>query len=208
MRYMKISTALLAVPLCLVALACENATDTGQPEALTNPSGPSDAHDDQSDDGFPFTLANGCLTTVGVTQSAGGRVVRGTAGDDAINCNDYNGVRGVTVFAGDGNDLIVGSMRNDRLFGGRGCDRVEGGLGGNDLVVGGPGNDNNGCVVPDYANADPSIPVHIPGGLFGGPGDDLVIGGPGDDDLNGGDGTDRCFGGPGTNTFIQCDNQP
>ena len=195
---MKSRLALLAVPF--LALAC---SDTG-PEALTNPPAPSFDHEAQSNDGFPVELANGCLATEGVTQRRGGRMVVGTAGDDAINCNDYNGVRGVVVFAGDGNDLIVGSMRNDLLFGGRGCDRVEGGLGGNDFVVGGPGNDNNGCVVPDYANAEPSIPVHIPGGLFGGPGRDLVIGGPGDDDLNGGDGTDRCIGGPGANTFIQC----
>ena len=64
MRCTKIPTALLAVPLCLGALACENPTETEQLEDLTNPPAPSFSFD------VPGDLGNGCidLSLTGVTQ--------------------------------------------------------------------------------------------------------------------------------------------
>ena len=118
-----------------------------------------------------------------VTLRRGGREVVGTDGDDTIDCFGYNlpGSKGVIVKAGDGNDLIVGSERDDQLFGGKGCDEISADEG-NDLVDGGQDNDS------DFTCG---------GGLFGGPGDDHVKGGPGDDDLSGGTGNDDLEGGPG-----------
>ena len=206
MRCMKISTALLAVPLCLGALACENPTDTEQPEALTNPPAPSFAHLSE------VTLANGCEASPGVTLRRGGKEVVGTELADWINCHDYDGPgsKGVTIRAGDGNDLVVGSQRDDKLFGGKGCDRVEGNDG-DDLVDGGPGDDSpdaqGGCNdIPDYA-AIGGAAIHIDGGLVGQDGDDEMKGGMGIDFMDGGAGTNTCEGGKGDDSggFVNCD---
>jgi Ca2+-binding RTX toxin-like protein len=46
----------------------------------------------------------------------------------------------VTFYGGDGNDLLVGSIRDDVLYGDNGDDRLIGGVG-NDLLWGGEGRD-------------------------------------------------------------------
>jgi len=72
---MKSRLALLAVPF--LALAC---SDTGQPEALTNPPAPS----------FTMSLLpNMCDVSAGVIQRKGGMEVVGTDGGDHIDCSGY-----------------------------------------------------------------------------------------------------------------------
>jgi len=64
---------------------------------------------------------------------------------------------GVTVDAGDGDDIVLGTIYNDTLDGGTGNDRLEGGDGddtlisggGNDILIGGLGND---IIVDDAAS--------------------------------------------------------
>ena len=197
MRGLKISTALLAVPLCLGALACENPIDTEQPDALSNPPAPSFSFHTG-----PVPLGNGCLDVLdsGVTTRKGGKEVVGTDFYDYIDCRLYNlpGSKGVTVKAGKGNDWVIGSPRDDDLSGGMDCDRVVG-LNGNDVVDGGPGNDSGlglgGCFVT----------VGVLGGLFGGNGADLVKGGTGNDFISGSPGPDVCEGGKGSDSFNLCD---
>lgn len=67
-----------------------------------------------------------------------------------------------------GNDVILGTSGDDRIFAGRGDDVICG-LGGNDRIFGGPGNDT----------------------VYGGPGNDRIVGGPGSDTVRGGPGRDR-----------------
>ncbi|UUR08366.1 Calx-beta domain-containing protein [Sphingomonas glaciei] len=74
---------------------------------------------------------------------------------------------GITVNAGNGDDVVNGTGGEDRLSGGNGIDRLFG-LDGHDHLDGGNGNDQ----------------------LFGGRGNDLLIGGQGDDLLEGGAGRD------------------
>ena len=178
---MKSRLALLAVPF--LALAC---SDAEQPEALTNPPAPL----------FQIALGNGCFDVLetGVTTRRGGREVIGTDGNDEIDCNLYDlpGSKGVIVKAGDGSDLIIGSIFDDQLFGGKGCDRVEGNLG-NDVVDAGPDNDNGDCTFDAGATI---------GGAYGQEGDDLVKGGKGDDFLDGSGGTNVCEGGKGDDEIV------
>lgn len=74
---------------------------------------------------------------------------------------------GITLNAGNGDDLVNGTGGEDRLSGGNGADRLFG-LDGHDRLDGENGNDQ----------------------LFGGRGNDLLIGGQGDDQLEGGAGRD------------------
>ncbi|WP_081603032.1 calcium-binding protein [Fortiea contorta] len=76
------------------------------------------------------------------------------------------------------NKNLVGTNRNDYLFGGDGDDYIDGGKG-NDWLFGGDGNDT----------------------LDGGKGNDYLFGGDGNDIINGGDGNDWLFGGDGNNTL-------
>lgn len=80
--------------------------------------------------------------------------------------------RGVKYNAGDGNDRLFGTPRDDILNGGNGNDRVYG-RGGDDIVCGGTGNDK----------------------VFGDGGDDAVYGEEGRDEAEGGAGDDYVLGG-------------
>jgi Ca2+-binding RTX toxin-like protein len=73
-----------------------------------------------------------------------------------------------------GDDVIVGTPRNDVICGGGGDDRING-RGGRDTIYGGVGGDT----------------------ILGGFGDDRLFGQGGGDTLRGGDGGDRLVGGPG-----------
>jgi peptidyl-prolyl cis-trans isomerase B (cyclophilin B) len=84
-----------------------------------------------------------------------------------------------TVRGLDGDDLIRAGQGDDAIFGGNGNDILHGNLG-NDRVEGAEGNDF----------------------LRGGQGDDLIDGGDGNDYLVGDFGTDTLIGGAGVNTFI------
>lgn len=105
------------------------------------------------------------------------------------------------VFAGAGNDLVVGDGGRDLARGGAGNDELLG-RGGDDLLFGGRGADElQGMAGDDTlqggANAD-----RLRGGggedlLGGGAGRDRLFGGAGDDAIRGGGGADRLSGGAG-----------
>ena len=79
----------------------------------------------------------------------------------------------------EGNDLLVGGIKNDTLEGGAGDDRILGKMG-HDYLKGGEGDDS----------------------LFGMRGKDTLEGGAGDDVLSGGRGIDRLDGGAGDDTLV------
>ncbi|QGG95385.1 ExeM/NucH family extracellular endonuclease [Actinomarinicola tropica] len=102
----------------------------------------------------------------------GYRLLLGSAGPDLLVA--FPPGRPVLALGGDGDDLVVGSARDDVVCAGPGHDLVVAGAG-DDHVEGGPGN--------DLLLGGPGRDV-----LRGGPGDDVLLGGPGRDDLDGGSG--------------------
>ncbi|MGC4947076.1 calcium-binding protein [Streptomyces sp. DT224] len=109
------------------------------------------------------------------------RTVLGDAGDDMV-------MGPGTLYGGDGMDHLMGDSENQRMWGGRGDDMIEG-YGGDDTVYAGPGDD------------------HVMGGdgrdiVFGGSGDDVVHGEGGDDFLCGGTGKDSLDGGDGRDIVL------
>jgi Ca2+-binding RTX toxin-like protein len=84
-----------------------------------------------------------------------------------------------TVFAGGGDDRLIGLSGDDSFTGGAGNDLLEGGAGNDKLV----GDGDAGAAGNDL--------------LFGNAGDDVLIGGDGNDSLWGGAGADRLDGGDG-----------
>lgn len=95
---------------------------------------------------------------------------------------------GITVFAGNGNDVTNGTGGEDRLDGGNGNDAVYG-LDGHDWLTGGNGND----VLFGGAGQDL---------LYGENGNDVLDGGAGNDLLAGGNGNDTMTGGAGADQFL------
>ncbi|MEU1473165.1 calcium-binding protein [Streptomyces sp. NPDC005761] len=109
------------------------------------------------------------------------RTVLGDAGDDMV-------MGPATLHGGDGMDHLMGDSENQRMWGGRGDDMIEG-YGGDDTVYAGPGDD------------------HVMGGdgrdiLLGGSGDDMVHGEGGDDFVCGGTGKDTLDGGGGRDIIL------
>ncbi|MFF5900806.1 calcium-binding protein [Streptomyces argenteolus] len=109
------------------------------------------------------------------------RTVLGDAGDDMV-------MGPATLHGGDGADQLMGDSENQRMWGGRGDDMIEG-YGGDDTVYGGSGDD------------------HVMGGdgrdiLLGGSGDDTVRGEGGDDFVCGGTGKDILDGGDGRDVVL------
>ncbi len=88
------------------------------------------------------------------------------------------------VYGTDGNDLILG---NDRV------NRIDG-QGGNDCIVAGAGNEGWW-----WWGIFPVSPY-----LLGGDGNDVILGGSGNDIIVGGTGRDTIYGGPGTDS---CDGE-
>lgn len=104
----------------------------------------------------------------------------GQAGSDNLVVDESNGaLPAVQIFAGVGDDTLIGGSGADYLFGQAGNDRLEG-KGGNDFLFGGSENDT----------------------LIGGDGDDQMFGEAGDDLFiwNPGDDTDLMEGGTGVDT--------
>jgi Ca2+-binding RTX toxin-like protein len=104
---------------------------------------------------------------------------------------------GGSVFAGPGNDKMVGNSDpnfmigdsdNDIIDGKEECDMVTGAAG-NDIVKGGPGDDTQFCFQGS-------------GGVFGASGDDTVLGEDGNDLVRGGTGTDLVKGGNGNDLLF------
>ncbi len=113
-------------------------------------------------------------------------ILFGAQGDDVIYSAGAEGavaaevladVRGARIFAGEGNDTVIGSDRWDRMQGGVGNDRLLG-FKGNDWMRGGQGHDT----------------------LVGHEGGDDIYGGGGNDWLDADRFDARARGGPGTDT--------
>lgn len=118
----------------------------------------------------------------------------------------------VAVFAGAGNDTVIGSDQGDTIDSGTGIDSIVGNKGADFITLrgstgtiakGGKGNDqifvysNEGVVVEGNEDND-----FINGGngndsLYGGTGNDQLYGGKGNDQLHGGAGNDILAGGDG-----------
>jgi Ca2+-binding RTX toxin-like protein len=123
-------------------------------------------------------------------------VVQGRSGNDFLSVgsddqfNHATGILPLGVFmsGGPGDDLIAGSVNNDRIFGGDGKDLIYGATG-DDLIDGGAGNDEM------YGMDGNDI-------IWGGVGDDKIYGDAGDDQLYGGDGIDYLYGDDGNDRFL------
>ena len=102
-----------------------------------------------------------------------------------------------SLFGGISNDLISGLRGNDRLFGSGGSDLLLGGPG-QDLVFGQRGEDR----LEGGAGRDRLFGGSQDDWLFGDSGRDLLFGGQGNDDLDGGSGNDRLFGQQGDDLLI------
>jgi Ca2+-binding RTX toxin-like protein len=92
-------------------------------------------------------------------------------------------VTDVIIYGLKGDDYIIGGSGNTELYGGDGNDNIIAGFG-NALMVGGEGDDV----------------------LIGGSGNNILVGGPGNDQLYAGTGTDTLIGGPGAD-FFNCGSQ-
>ncbi|HRK31115.1 MAG TPA: calcium-binding protein [Tepidisphaeraceae bacterium] len=107
-----------------------------------------------------------------------------------------DGEQSVTIWAGGGDDTVIGSPGRDSLMGEDGNDRIYGG-GENDTIRGGNGRD----ILVGGGGADR---LHGDGGndlLVGEGGNDTLNGNSGNDNLHGGSGDDRLFGGSGNDTI-------
>jgi Ca2+-binding RTX toxin-like protein len=92
-------------------------------------------------------------------------------------------VTDATIYGLNGNDYIIGGSGNTKLYGGDGNDDINAGFG-NAQMYGGKGNDV----------------------LVGGEGNNVILGGPGNDQLYAGTGTDTLIGGTGAD-FFNCGSQ-
>ncbi|GAA2389979.1 hypothetical protein GCM10010420_12070 [Streptomyces glaucosporus] len=141
-------------------------------------------------------LGDGDDTIAAFTPGVG--TVSGGPGDDELHAHTARTVLGdagndmvmgpAALHGGDGMDHLMGDSSNQRMWGGRGDDMIEG-YGGDDTVHAGPGDD------------------HVMGGdgrdiVLGGPGSDTLDGEGGDDFLCGGTGKDTLEGGPGRDIVL------
>jgi hypothetical protein len=147
-----------------------------------------------------------------ITVNGAGTVTIGTNMDRAdIHTGDGNDNITLTlftalpthIFAGDGDDIVVGSPQDDVIYGGAGNDILVGGAG-SDRLYGEEGNDIFGSLTltADGIAEDPGVDFN-----FGGPGFDIFFWEPGDGaDVNSGgdDGGDvfLFFGNSSANTFV------
>ena len=118
-------------------------------------------------------------------------------GDDTVVGNDadndlWGGKGNDTLYGGDGDDTLEGGDGADVLDGGPGADQLSG-EGGDDTLLGGEGNDVLRAAVGALSSA--SV-------LDGGPGDDELYGDLGDNILRGGAGDDFLSGSLGSDTFV------
>ncbi len=124
--------------------------------------------------------------------------VNGDAGNDLINATGVN-LGGVlfTANGGTGNDVLNGSLSNEKLNGDDDNDVITGNAG-NDVLSGGSGLDTlNGSAGNDSLNGGDSNDS-----LLGGAGNDVLNGDGGADFLNGEDGDDVASGGEGNDNLI------
>ncbi|MEJ7929782.1 peroxidase family protein [Ramlibacter sp. AN1015] len=101
------------------------------------------------------------------------------------------------IFGTEGDDLLEGDGRADRIFGFGGNDILIGHAG-NDLMEGGTGNDTlDGGSGRDTLRGQGGSDI-----LLGGAGDDMLDGGAGNDTLDGGTGNDHMMGGAGNDIYV------
>ncbi|WP_461538633.1 DUF4347 domain-containing protein, partial [Spongorhabdus nitratireducens] len=121
------------------------------------------------------------------------------AGNDRITLTggQQNSPHSRKVFAGDGDDIIIGTILDDYLDGGSGNDRIQA-LSGNDTLVGGDGNDfiwaASGNNTVNAGAGDDTI--------LTGDGDDIVDAGAGNDKIQTEGGIDRITAGDGNDQII------
>jgi Ca2+-binding RTX toxin-like protein len=121
--------------------------------------------------------------------------------DDTDNFIDLNMIPGVgvynRVYAGSGNDVIIGSSGRDYINAGSGKNTIYGGAG-NDVLVthDGPAL-SSGSAIGSLGLALSSGSITGPQTLYGGAGDDYLIGASGNDKLFGGSGNDNLIGNDG-----------
>ncbi len=139
-------------------------------------------------------------------------VVSGLGGNDRIllNSETVSGQQGITVptliFAGTGNDTVVGGLGRDEIQGSDGDDYLYGNGGddllfgqfGDDVLVGNLGNDE----LQGNEGNDELFGSEGNDRLFGQSGSDWLFGGTGNDTLDGGSDIDFGFGESGADTFI------
>jgi len=128
----------------------------------------------------------------------------GTAGDDVFVIEAGTGTANLVV-AGDGNDIVCGSLDDDAVAGGAGSDQIYG-AGGVDTLRGGADADHidggaDDDTIEGEAGADLLEGDSGNDDLNGGADADTLVGGVGDDDLDGGTEMDVVFGGLGTDTY-------
>lgn len=136
-------------------------------------------------------------------------VLNGGTGDDDINgacdggCDSTLGTDDDTLNGDAGSDSLYGEDGNDIINGGDDSDYAEGGDG-NDRVNGDAGDDSNSCFFckVSTSNVGADLVFGTDGGLYGGPGDDVVDGGDGSDYADGEGGNDTVSGGPGNDVEI------
>jgi Ca2+-binding RTX toxin-like protein len=152
---------------------------------------------------------------------SGSDTITAAGGNDQIVWENTTAGAGVTISAGDGNDLLnsgAGDIRADSLLGGNGDDSIYGG-GGNDTIDGGTGadsllgeggndtirwsgsgdrtvsgGDGNDFIDPDAGDTGNDS-------ISGNDGNDTIYGGGGDDTIDGGIGTDSLIGEDGNDTI-------
>lgn len=172
-----------------------------------------------------LTAAFSSKTTLGNIEAA---TLVGGSGNNFIDASQFT-LGKVSLFGGDGNDILRGGSgndtldsgsENDRLTGGAGSDTIDGGLGvdvlqeqGNfNLTINSTRMTGNGTdtfkgieqIEATGGNANNifnASTTNIVVTLNGGDGNDTLTGGTKSDTLNGGNGADKLAGGGGNNTL-------
>jgi len=153
-------------------------------------------------DHTPISLANHRTASSVQAKQVNKIEVRARNGDDFVQVTTTLGrgqrvnVPPTYVYAGAGNDTILGGAGNDYLQGDNGNDIIDGGAG-SDRLLGGNGNDT-------LAGGGGNDTLHGGAGndvLLGSVGHDTLLGQNGNDQLRGGDGNDTLDGGNGRNTL-------
>ncbi len=121
--------------------------------------------------------------------------IDGSVGNDFISVSESI-TSDVSIYAGDGNDIVEGGGGRDTIYGEAGNDQLSG-RGGDDQLQGGRDNDSlDGGAGNDLLKAGSGNDM-----LIGGPNDDFLLGDSGNDSLQGGDGNDSLHGNSGDDTL-------